>query len=229
MTEGQDRRALVLGATGLVGGALLAQLSDHKAYGAISTLGRRAPEFNHGRVTHHVASFSGGQKPVTVPNADVLFCCLGTTIKQAGTEAAFRAVDFELVVQIAKQAARNGTKTFLGVSSIGADADSRNFYLRTKGEMEQAVAGLSFKRSGFVRPSYLLGEREQLRPLEHFGRQINRLLNPVLVGSLARYRAVDAGTVAAAMIGFDLSASPGIRVIEGKEIWRYGGGADFTG
>lgn len=209
-----------MGATGLVGGALLARLAEHRAYGRVATLGRRAPDFHHEGVAHHVADLSGDGAPIELPRADVLFCCLGTTIKQAKTEAAFRAVDFDLVVQIAKQAAANGTNTFVGVSSIGASADSRNFYLRTKGEMEQTVARLGFKRSGFVRPSYLLGEREHFRFAEQVGRQINRLLNPVLLGGLTRYRAVDGDTVAAAMIGFDLSSALGSHIIEGKDIWR---------
>jgi len=220
MSDQRNRKALVVGATGLVGSALLARLADHRAYGEVATLGRRAPDFHHERVAHHVADLSGDGAPIELPRADVLFCCLGTTIKQAKTEAAFRAVDFDLVVQIAKQAVANGTNTFVGVSSTGASADSRNFYLRTKGEMEQTVASLGFERSGFVRPSYLLGEREHFRLVEHIGRQLNRLLNPILSGRLSRYRAVEAETVAAAMIGFDLSDATGSHVIEGEDITR---------
>lgn len=214
------RRALLVGATGLVGSRLLKQLAESADYGSIATLGRRAPMLQHPKITHHVFNFSGDWDRGVVPAADVLFCCLGTTIKKAGTESAFRALDLELVVSIAEAAAGNGTATYIVVSSVGADPDSGNFYLGMKGEMEQAVSKLGFERVGILRPSYLLGAREEFRPAERLGQYAARLIGPVLKGKLARYRAVNADTVAAAMIGFDLSGVAGVRILEGDEIPR---------
>jgi len=215
------RRALLVGATGMVGSKLLSRLVEHQAFGAVTTLGRRAPDLNHESVTHHVTDFSDSPRPM--PTADVLFCCLGTTIKRAGSQKAFRAIDYELVVSIANQAVENGTTSFFVVSSVGANPDSGNFYLKTKGEMEQTVAVLGFKRTGIVRPSLLLGTRQEVRPAEQLGQYAARLINPVLPDWLARYRAVDAGTVANAMIGLDQSDFEGPRIVEGSEIQRLAG------
>ncbi len=220
MNTAVHRNALLVGATGLVGSHLLNKLIEHGDYGNIATLGRQAPGHIHERVTHHVADISGDRAQYTLPGADVLFCCLGTTIKTAGSQSAFRAIDFGLVVRIARAALANGTRTIVVVSSVGADPGSGNFYLRTKGEMERAVSELGFERVGVVRPSLLLGARDELRVAERLGQSAARLINPLLAGGLARYRAVDAATVAAAMIGFDRSASTGVSVIEGREIQR---------
>ena len=221
-TQGQ-RRALLLGATGLVGSKLLTQLIQHEDYRAIATLGRRAPDLAHNKVSHHIDDFSAGALHAAVPDADVLFCCLGTTIRQAGSQLAFRAIDYDLVVNIARQARKNGTESFIVVSSVGVNADIGNFYLRTKGEMEQAVAQLGYACCGIVRPSLLLGARHELRPAEQIGQYAARLVNPLLPRRLAKYRAVDDRTVAAAMIGLDQADCTGTRIIEGDEITNFAG------
>ncbi len=213
-------RAFLVGATGLVGGRLLARLTDDPRYGAVTTLGRRAPPVEHERVTHLVRDLSaaGAVAPI---ETDVVFCCLGTTIKQAGSRHAFRAVDFDLVVNVARAASEGGTGSMIVVSSVGADPGSGNFYLRTKGEMEQAISTIGFTKCGIVRPSMLLGERDEFRPAETLGKIATRLVNPLLAGGLAKYRGVDAGTVAAAMIGLDRATFEGVRIIEGREIQHF--------
>lgn len=223
MKNSGQRRALVVGATGLVGGHVLTRLAENERYSNIFTFGRRAPDFEHPRVVHHVADLADASEPAQLPGADVLFCCLGTTIKQAGSEAAFRAVDFELVVRLAARAVESGAQTLVLVSSVGADADSRNFYLRTKGETERAVSALAYARLGILRPSLLLGAREELRPAEKLGQSAASFFNPLLMGGLKKYRAVDANIVAAAMVGFDLSDATGKHVIEGEAIRRLAG------
>lgn len=220
MSQPAGRIALVVGSTGLVGGHLLELLARHPAYRQVATLGRRAPDLTHDKVLHIVADLSGEWDEHVMPQADVVFCCLGTTIKKAGSQAAFRAVDLDLVVQIAMQAHANEAGTFVVVSSVGADSDSSNFYLRTKGEMERAVGDLGFERLGIMRPSLLLGLRDESRPAERFGQVAARLVNPLMLGGLARYRAIDAMTVASAMIGFDQSELKGKQVIEGKQLWH---------
>jgi uncharacterized protein YbjT (DUF2867 family) len=221
-TQGQ-RRALLLGATGLVGSKLLTQLIQHEDYRAIATLGRRAPALTHEKVSHFIDDFSGDSLHGPVPDADVLFCCLGTTIRQAGSQRAFRAIDHDLVVNIARQARENRIQSFIVVSSVGANADTGNFYLRTKGDMEQAVARMGYACCGIVRPSLLLGARHDLRPAEQIGQYAARLFNPLLPRSLAKYRAIDDATVAAAMIGLDQADCTGTRIIEGDEITNFAG------
>lgn len=218
MTGLPDKIALVAGATGLVGGHLLELLTRDPAYRQVATLGRRAPELTHEKLLNFVEDFSGEWDEAVVPQADAVFCCLGTTIKQAGSQEAFRAIDLDLVVRIAAAAHAKGASTFVVVSSVGADPTSSNFYLRTKGEMEQAVSELGFERLGILRPSLLLGSRDELRPGERIGQLAARLVDPLMLGGLARYRAVEARTVAGAMIGFDRSDFSGSQVIEGKKL-----------
>ncbi|NNF66257.1 MAG: NAD(P)H-binding protein [Gammaproteobacteria bacterium] len=211
------RSALLVGATGLVGNELLRLLPASGLYSSITTLGRRKPQHDHALVQHRVCDPSALD---AMPSADTVFCCLGTTIKRAGSRNAFRAVDFELVTRIASLAAAAGSDSFIVVSSVGADTASGNFYLRVKGEMEDAIAKTAFAKTGFIRPSLLLGSREEFRPAEKLGTLAARLINPLLLGPLDRYKAVAADTVAAAMIGLDQSDYSGQRTVEGDEIRR---------
>ena len=210
------RRALLVGATGLVGKRLLGRLLDDDAYDRINTLGRRVPNVEHERAVHHVTDF--WEPDLEVPPTNVLFCCLGTTIKDAGSPAAFHSIDFELVVNTATSAAAAGADTLIVISSVGADRESKNLYLRTKGEMEQAVTSLNYRKCGIVRPSLLLGARERLRPTEQLGKFAAHIVNPLLIGNLSKYRGVDADVVASAMIGLDRADFDGIRIVEGNDI-----------
>ena len=127
---------------------------------------------------------------------------LGTTMRAAGSQAAFRAVDFDMVVDFARAARAGGARRMIVISSVGADAGSRNFYLRTKGEMERALEALDFERLDIVRPGLLRGERGgDRRPGERLGIIVSPLLNLLLRGRLDRYAAIDAQIVAAAVAG----------------------------
>ena len=211
-----QRHALVVGATGMVGSRLLTRLLADDDYERVCTLGRNVPDLEHERVKHHVTDF--WEPDLVVPSANVLFCCLGTTIKDAGSQDAFRAIDFELAVNMATRARARGADTLVVVSSVGADRDSKNFYLRTKGEMESGVVTLGFDRCGIVRPSLLLGARGKWRPAEQLGKLAAHLVNPLLIGDMSRYRGIDADVVAQAMIGLDKASFNGVRIIEGDEI-----------
>ncbi len=219
-----DRRhaVLVAGATGLVGSHLLEQLEASQDYSRVYTLGRRAPALQSPRVEHLTGDL-GTPAGLWPDEVDTFFCCLGTTIRTAGSRAAFREVDLSLVVRLAQTARASGTDTGIVVSSVGADSASGNFYLRTKGEMEAALAETGFDRLGILRPSMLLGRREELRPAELAGKFVTRLVNPLMAGPLAKYRGVDAAVVAAAMIGLDQSAFTGQRIVQGTEIGQLAG------
>jgi uncharacterized protein YbjT (DUF2867 family) len=146
-----------------------------------------------------------------LPAIDAAFCCLGTTIKKAGSEEAFRRVDFEAVVAFAKAARAAGASRFALVSSVGASAASSNFYLRVKGETEHAVSRIGFEHVLILRPSFLLGDRAEQRPGEKLGIAISKATAFLLLGPLRKYRPVHAERVAAAMLR---NSGTGVRVLE---------------
>jgi uncharacterized protein YbjT (DUF2867 family) len=213
--------ASVVGATGLVGKEVVAQLCNDAGIDAVHLLARRpladAAIAGNPKLIQHVIDF--GQLPhVAWPHSDVLFCCLGTTIKTAGSQAAFRTVDFDYVVESARQARQAGASRLIVVSSLGANARSGVFYNRVKGEMEAAVMALGFDATTLIRPSFLTGERAESRPGERFA------LSALKIGNLflpAKYRAVSAIAVARAMIAAAKNNSSGMIVIESEQIQNF--------
>jgi uncharacterized protein YbjT (DUF2867 family) len=129
-----------------------------------------------------------------------IYCCLGTTIKKAGSQEAFRTVDFSLVVTTAELMRKQGADQFLVISAMGADSNSKIFYNRTKGEMESALQGLNYPCLRILRPSLLLGNREEFRLGEKIGILLTPVLRPFLLGSLKKYRPVEAQSVAQFMV-----------------------------
>lgn len=214
------RVALVAGATGLVGQAVLARLLADKAYStAYSTIyavGRRAPDRQHARLVAQVTdSFHG----FTAPAANDVFIALGTTIRVAGSREAFRSIDFDAVVAVAR-AARAAGATRLGVvSAMGADNQSPVFYNRVKGEMEDAVAGLGFETLVIARPSLLAGDRASLRqaqrPGEKWALAAAAWFRPLIPNN---YRAIQAADVAAALVTAVQAGQPGRRILLSGEM-----------
>ena len=133
-------------------------------------------------------------------DVDACVCALGTTIRQAGSREAFLAVDRDLVIRVATIARTLGATRMVLVSSVGASAQSDNFYLRVKGETERALGELGFERLDLLRPGLLLGERSEKRAAEQWGQRLAPLFNPLLRGALRRYRAIAAADVAAAAV-----------------------------
>ena len=209
------RTALLAGATGLIGGHLLTTLlgSDFERVIALT----RRPLAAKPRLESRVVSFDS-LKPDECTGADVVFCALGTTIKTAGSQEAFRRVDFGYVKTLAECSCAAGAKQFAFVSSVGADPASSNFYLRTKGEIEQALAAVPFVAVHIFRPSLLLGKRPESRPGEQFAIKLAPLFNPLLVSGLRKYRAIEAAQVARAMIAATVSNATGVHVYEHDQI-----------
>ncbi len=198
------RSALIAGATGLIGGFLLEMLLEEPLYRQVHALVRRPLDRRHQKLIPVVTDFdrlndSPGQTDAF--HVDDVFCCLGTTIKTAGTQEAFRKVDLEYVVTLARLARAAGARRFFLVSTIGADPGSSNSYLHVKGATESAVAACGYPALHLFRPSILSGRRQESRPGERIGLFVMRLLTPFLVGPLRRFRPVQARTVAAAMVG----------------------------
>lgn len=206
------KTALLAGATGLIGSQLLPLLLASERYSKVVVVGRRALPLTHPKLTQVVTDLDKLQDVRLQLIADDVFCCLGTTLKQAGSKEAFYKVDFLYVVTLAALAAGNFASQLMVVSSMGADAESRVYYSRVKGEMEAAVRQVPFRAIHIFRPSLLLGERAQPRLGERVGAVLLRALQPLLRGPLLKYRPVSGGVVAAAMLRAAEEEGGGVRV-----------------
>jgi uncharacterized protein YbjT (DUF2867 family) len=209
------RTALLAGATGLVGHALLPLLLASKHYRGVHVLLRRAaPDIKASpKLKVHRVDFA--MLPAAFPTVDDVFITLGTTIKVAGSEAAFRQVDFAFVVNTARAARAAGATRLAVVSALGADAKSRVFYNRVKGEMETAIAQLGYKSIVIAQPSLLLGDRAALRqPVRSREVWAARLLGPMSWMVPKGVRPIHARAVASALLTAILTAKPGVRVLK---------------
>ena len=212
------KTAVIAGATGLVGGHCLQTLIDDPDYSRIVVLTRRAVVLPlSSKVEQRIVDFER-LSAADVAGVDDVFCALGTTIKKAGSQAAFSKVDFEAVVDLARATVEAGAKRFVLVSSVGADPNSKNFYLRVKGETEQGVAALPFVAVHIMRPSLLLGHRNESRAGERVAQAVMPMMNWALVGGLRKYRAIPAETVARAMVGGAQSNATGVQIYQHDEI-----------
>ena len=218
MVTPSRRTALLAGATGLVGGHCLDLLLQDDAWEQVAVLGRREIGTTHRKLVQRVVDFDRLAELGDLPRVDDVFCCLGTTMKHAGSEAAFRRVDFTYVHELAQLASRHRAGQFLLVSALGADRHSRVFYNRVKGEVEDAVRKLPFDSVHIFRPSLLLGERRESRPGERLAIRAGRALGFMFVGPLGRYRPIEARAVAAAMVRTAKDAARGIQVYESDRI-----------
>jgi uncharacterized protein YbjT (DUF2867 family) len=207
------RIALVAGASGLIGGFLVQTLIDAPDYSRIFALTRRPLGREHPKLANRIVVFERMATQLKGLVANDAFCCIGTTIKEAGSQEVFREADLDAVLLFAEAARAAGATRFSVVSSVGASADSKKFYLRTKGEMEDAVTGMGFAAVDIFQPSLLLGPRKQARTMEAIGGLLSPLINPLLTGSREALRAIPAETVARGMVG---AARRG-----GRGIYRY--------
>lgn len=215
-----SRCAVVVGATGLVGGHVVERLSHGGEHDRIVVLVRRPSGRSFAGkvdVTEKVVDFDRLDR-ADFAGADDVFGCLGTTIKVAGSQEAFRKVDQHYTVKAAELAKAAGATRFGLVSSVGADARSRNFYLRVKGETERDVEAIGFATLVVARPSGLVGHREHGRPGEKVGIAVGRALSFALVGGLEKYRPIEARVVANALVAAVAEGTPGKRVLSHREL-----------
>jgi uncharacterized protein YbjT (DUF2867 family) len=217
-----NRSAILIGATGLVGGHCLRLLLSDEGYDRVIALGRRTLKIEHPRLEQHIVDFERLADHAVLLKAHDVFCCLGTMIRKAGSHEAFWRVDFTYQYEVAKLAASNGAEQLLLVSSLGANARSRIFYSRVKGELEEAVGELTFSAVNIFRPSLLLGERAELRFGEQVAERLLRYSSFLLAGPLSKYRPVPAATIAAAMVRVAKEGRRGIHIIESDAIETLG-------
>jgi len=200
LAQTRKRSALIAGAAGLVGGYVLRRLLAHPSYARVEILVRRELPVRDPKLTQRIVEFARLDAGASGVAPDDVFCCLGTTIRKAGSEEAFRRVDYDYPLALARLAKAAGAGKFLMVSALGADPKSAVFYNRVKGEVEQAIAAIGLPAAYFFRPSLLTGPRTEHRPGEKIGIAVGKLIAPLLIGALRKYRPIHADTVAAAMV-----------------------------
>lgn len=221
--DAASRTAIVAGGSGLVGRALLALLLAELRYRQVHLLLRRAVDDlpANDRLHRHLVDFDRLSDPM--PAAGDVYCCLGTTLKVAGSEAAFRRVDFDAVVEVARAARVRGAERIAVVSSLGANARSRVFYNRVKGEMEDAIQQLGYPSVVIAQPSLLAGDRAALgQPPRLVEQWALHLLRPVIGLMPRKLRPIVAATVAQAMLQAVLDGRPGVRVLGSNEMQSSG-------
>ncbi len=213
------KTALIAGASGLIGRHCLdLLLAADDRYERVISIGRRQLPFTHPRLEQRVVNFDALETEQLRLIADDVYCCLGTTIQQAGSQAAFYAVDYTYVVKLAAVLSANFASQFLVVSALGADPHSSVFYNRVKGEMEAAVKQTSFRAVYIFQPSLLLGARPNPRFGERVGAVLLQVIAPLLLGPLRPYRAIEATTVAQAMVDAARQDGGGVRTYKSDEI-----------
>jgi uncharacterized protein YbjT (DUF2867 family) len=210
--------ALILGSSGLVGSHLLTLLLSSPHYEAVRSVVRRPSGVAHPKLEERIVDFDRLAESRDAVQGDDMFCCLGSTIRTAGSQEAFRRVDLTMVVDAAVTAQQHGASRLFVVSSIGANTNASSFYLRVKGEMEETVAKIPFASVGILRPSLLLGERKEVRLAERVGGIGMKALSFAMLGPVRKYRPILASDVAAGMLFLSRTNFTGVRICESDEI-----------
>lgn len=214
------KRAVIFGASGLVGRELLKILTDDAEISEIIIVLRKQTDEQLPKVKQiSLADFSGLDDYRDSLHADMFFCCIGTTIKKAGSEEEFRRVDFQIPVTIARMAEALSVPHLVIISSVGADEKSSNFYLRTKGQMERSVADVFHGNLKFVRPSLLIGDRKEFRFGEKTAVVFMKVFGWIFVGPLKRYKGINAADVAFCMKKI-ASDNSGKKIYESDELHK---------
>ncbi|KAA2240166.1 NAD(P)H-binding protein [Chitinophaga agrisoli] len=217
------RTAVVIGATGLTGSNLVNLLLHNNAFDQVKVLLRKPTLKPRAGLESIIVDFEDENNLAAVLHGDVLFCCIGTTRRKAGSQEQFRQVDFNIPVRCATLAKRQGFGQFLLMSSVGANVHSRFFYLRTKGETEQAIIRLGFNSLHILRPSALLGKRDQPRLGSLVGQFLVQVFYFLLQGRWKKYRGIKASTVAKAMVAAAVKGEAGTHIYESDAIKEMAG------
>lgn len=212
------KTALIIGSTGLIGSQLLELLLDSKDYATVITFVKRDSGIQHPKLEQHIIDFDKPETYKELVVGDDFFCTIGTTIKNAGSQDAFRKVDFEYPKLFANLALKSNIKQFLIISSLGADANSGNFYLKTKGEIQDFLKNCNFESVSVLQPSLLLGNRTEFRLGEKIGAFFMKLFSFLLIGNLKKYKPIKSEAVAKAMFTIAQKNYKGFHIIESDEI-----------
>ena len=192
-----QKKTIVLGSTGLIGKHLLTYLGEKDL--SVIAITRRSINDLPKNASPMIIDFDEFLDQGHLPDCEHIYICLGTTIKKAGSQESFKKVDLDYCFSFAKKARESGATRISLVTSVGANADSKNFYLKTKGQLENEIKAIGFESVNIFQPGLLLGNRDEIRPLEFLGQYGSFLLNLFLFGSLKKYRSIEASKVANAM------------------------------
>jgi uncharacterized protein YbjT (DUF2867 family) len=214
----EQRTALIVGASGLTGKELLQVLLADPLYQLVIIYVRKHLEISHPKLQQQVVDY---EKLATAIEADDVFCCLGTTIKKAGSQQAFRQVDLVYPQKVAELQRNAGSKRFLLISAVGADEQSSIFYSKTKGQVEKAISILAYPCTCIFRPSLIMGERSERRVGEKIAMMLTQVIAPLLIGPLKKYQPVSALAIAKAMQDAAHQYSNGIHLIPSDEIKKF--------
>ncbi|TDD77588.1 NAD(P)H-binding protein [Flavobacterium caseinilyticum] len=212
------KTALIIGSTGLIGSELLNLLLENTHYAKVVTFVKRDTGIKHAKLTQHIIDFDKPETYKELVVGDDFFCTIGTTIKKAGSKKAFRKVDFEYPRQFAAFALQNKVKQFLIISSLSADANSGNFYLKTKGEIQDFLKDCNFESVAVLQPSLLLGNRTEFRLGEKVGAFFMKTLSFLFLGNLKKYKPIEGKTVAKALLKIAEANNKGFKIYESDVI-----------
>lgn len=212
---------LILGATGLVGAKCVQHSLADTRIDRVIAVTRRPMDTSHPKLTNLIVDYEHLEDYADGMRADAVLSALGTTLKQAGSPSKFRRVDYDYQLRAAEIARKNGTKTFVLLSSGGADAKSVLLYTKVKGQIEAAITKLGFDRLAILRPSLLLGERQGHRPAEAMATWVSDKLSFVFTGALKRFKPIDGDIVAQAIINAVQKPYTGVRLVENLEIFTW--------
>ena len=209
--------ATLVGATGLIGNYLLEELLNDPFFDTVRILIRRPIDITHPKLEKKIVDFNDNDSLlVALSNSDVMFCAIGSTMKKVnGDKEAYRKIDFDIPVKLARFCKMTGCEKFILVSSAGANSKSRNFYQRLKGETDEAVKSVGLKTVHIMRPSLLLGERKEFRLGENIGKAVMTFLSFLIPG---KYKAIQGKDVAKVMVALAKGKQEGFFIHDNKEI-----------
>lgn len=212
------KSALLIGATGLVGGFVLQQILQDDYYDKVIVLTRKPLNNQHPKLKEVVVDFTKLDEYAAEIKADIIFSCLGTTIKVAGSQEAFKRVDFEYPYKVAQIAKQNGASAYLLVSALGAAKDSLVFYNRVKGELEEEVSSLHYDAFHILQPSLIIGDRKEARTGEGIAQKLAPVFDALMVGGLKKYKSIKAEQIAMAMVAYSKLNDKGVFKHESDEL-----------
>lgn len=202
----------IVGATGLIGNEVLSKAIEDKRINEILLFQRKPSKQQSPKITEFIVSLDELEKVEVQKKVDVFICALGTTIKKVKTKEAFRKVDFDFVLNAAKLAKKNNCKHFIVVSAIGSNKNSKVFYSKVKGEMEESLKALAFDSLDILQPSFLQGNREEFRFGERLALVFVSVLNPFMIGPLRPYAGIKAETMAQAILFLAFKSQSAVNV-----------------
>jgi uncharacterized protein YbjT (DUF2867 family) len=211
-------KVIIVGASGLIGNSLLSVLIRSEQIAEITLLLRNSISISCPKVKEIIINFDELDNYASKITGDIIYCCLGTTKSKSPDPNNYRKVDLEYPLNLAKMGLQNGVGQFHVVSSLGASSESKNGYLKLKGELESELKKLNIPSLHIYQPSFLEGKRQENRPLEKLMMPIMKLLNPILLGSLENYRSIKAFDVAKAMMNQSIKELKGVFTYPSKQI-----------